>query len=182
VSKNNLLVAIYNTHTEAEAAIKKMQSLGLDMRRLSLLGKDYRTEDTVVGCYRSRDRTRYWENLNAFGGGAWDILSGVAFFYIPEMGPFLVGGPLASSIIGSLEGAVAVRGLSAIGSGLYITGVPKDSISRYERVMKAGKYLVVVQGTEEDMSEAKAVARTTGASEFDLYQKEATTQSLSEKS
>ena len=48
--------------------------------------------------------------------------------------------------------------------------------------MKAGKYLVVVQGTEEDMSEAKAVARTTGASEFDLYQKEATTQSLSEKS
>ena len=86
------------------------------------------------------------------------------------MGPFLVGGPLASAIIGSLEGNSAVRGLSAIGSGLYILGITKSSIPKYEKAVKTGNYLVIIQGTEEQIAGFKAIVKMTGVLEFDLHQ------------
>jgi hypothetical protein len=47
-SDTNSAVAIYNTHAEAEAAIKELQKSGFDMKRLSIVGKDYHTEENVV--------------------------------------------------------------------------------------------------------------------------------------
>ena len=45
---------------------------------------------------------------------------GAGFFVIPSIGPLLAFGPLVSWIIGAMEGAVVVGGLSARGAGLYV--------------------------------------------------------------
>ena len=50
-------------------------------------------------------------------GGLWGMLFGAAFFAIPGIG-VLVAGRLVAWIIGALEGAVVVGGLSVIGAGL----------------------------------------------------------------
>ena len=38
MADNNCMVAIYNTHTQAEEAIKTLQKSGFDMKRLSIRG------------------------------------------------------------------------------------------------------------------------------------------------
>jgi hypothetical protein len=77
-------VAIYNTHTDAEAAVKNLQTAGIDMELLSIVGKDYRTEDHVVGYYwKTDDRLKYWGKLGAFWGGVWSLRTGEAFFWMP---------------------------------------------------------------------------------------------------
>lgn len=43
------VVAIYNTHAEAEAAVKELETAGIDMKRLSIVGRDYRNAEHVVG-------------------------------------------------------------------------------------------------------------------------------------
>src|ERR1022692_1261927 len=128
MSKTNSVVAVYETHGQAEEAVKELQRSGCDMKKLSIVGKDYHTEENVVGYYNAGDRMKYWGSMGAFWGGLWGLLVGAAFFVIPGSGPVLVAGPLAASIIAALEGAVAVGGLSAIGAGLYSLGIPKDSI------------------------------------------------------
>jgi len=90
---------------------------------------------------------KYWGKLGAFWGGLWGILFGAAFFWIPGIGPLVVAGPLVSAIVGALEGAVAVGGLSALGAGLYSIGIPKDSIIKYESSVKSDKFLLVVHGS-----------------------------------
>ena len=59
---------------------------------------------------------KYWGKQGAFWGGLWGLLCGAAFFAIPGIGPVLVAGPLVASIIGALEGAIVVGGLSARGA------------------------------------------------------------------
>ena len=49
MAKNNAVVGVYNTHTEAEAAVKELQHAGFDMQKLSIVGKDYHTEEHVIG-------------------------------------------------------------------------------------------------------------------------------------
>ena len=58
MEKSDLVVSIYNTHTEAEDAVKKLEKAGFDMKKLSILGKDYHSEEHVVGYYNTGDRMK----------------------------------------------------------------------------------------------------------------------------
>ena len=118
MSEQNAVVAIYATHTDAEAGVKELQHAGVDMRALSIVGKDSHTDEHVVGYYNTGDRMKYWGKMGAFWGGFWGLLFGSAFFAIPGLGPILVAGPLVAWIVGALEGAALVGGVSALGAGL----------------------------------------------------------------
>src|SRR4030095_13874546 len=142
ISDSKAVVAVYNTHPEAEAGVKELQKGGFDTKKLSILGKDYHTEEHVVGYYNSGARLKYWGKMGALWGGLWGLLFGAAFFWVPGVGPLLVAGPLASAIVAGLEGAVVGSGLSALGAGLYGLGIPKNSVLQYESALKAGKYVL----------------------------------------
>ena len=146
MTKNNSVVAIYKSHAEAETAVKELQQSGFDMKKLSIVGRDYHTDEHVVGYYNTGDRMKHWGKTGAFWGGIWGLLFGSAFFLIPGVGPLVMAGPLVGWIVGALEGAVVVGGLSALGAGLYGMGIPKDSILQYETALKSGKFVVIAHG------------------------------------
>jgi hypothetical protein len=104
---------------------------------------------------------KYWGKVGAFWGGFWGMLFGAAAFAIPGIGPVLVAGPLVAWIIGALEGAVVVGGVSAVGAGLISIGIPKDSVLKYEVALKTDKYLLVVHGTAEAVDKAKNIIAET---------------------
>jgi len=155
------VVAVFNTHSEAENAVRQLQRGGFNMRKLSIVGKGYQADEKVVGYYNLGDRVKYWGGLGAFWGGLFGLLFGTAFFWVPGIGPVLVAGPLVAARVAGLENAVVVGGLSALGAALFSIGIPKDSVLRYETAIKADKYLVLAHGTAKEVDEAKAILRTT---------------------
>ncbi len=165
----NSVVAIYDTHSQAEEAVKDLQRSGYDMKKLSIVGKDYHTDEHVVGYYNAGDRMMYWGKMGAFWGGFWGLLFGSAFFAIPGVGPVLVAGPLVAWIVGALEGAVVVGGLTAVGAGLYSIGIPKDSIVKYESALKADKFIVLAHGTAAEVTKARDTMQTTHPTDLALH-------------
>jgi len=169
MAKENAAIAIYNTHIEAEAAIKELQKSGIDMKKLSILGKDYHAEENVVGYYNAGDRMKFWGKLGAFWGGLWGLLFGSALFFIPGIGHIVALGPVGGMIVGALENAVIVGGLSALGAGLFSVGIPKDSVVKYETAVKADKFLVIVHGTEDEVTKAKEIIKSTDPVESEAH-------------
>src|SRR5580700_7544404 len=161
MNNNSAVVAIYNSHIEAEAAVKELQNGGFDMKKLSIVGRDYHTDENVVGYYNAGDRMKYWGKAGAFWGGIWGLLFGSAFFFVPGVGPLLVAGPLVGWIVGALEGAVVVGSLSAVGAGLYSLGIPKDSLVQYETAIKIGKYVVIAHGSAGEAIHAREIISRT---------------------
>ena len=157
IKQDNSVVAIYATHIVAEAAVKELQQSGFDMQKLSIVGRDYHTEENVVGYYNTGDRMQAWGKAGAFWGGLWGFLFGSAFFAIPGLGPILVAGPLVSWIVGALEGAILMGGLSAVGAGLYSLGIPENSILQYERAIKNDKFILIVHGSKSDTTHAQEI-------------------------
>ena len=104
MTDTNATIAVYDTHTAAENAVKELQKSGFDMKKLSVVGKDFRTDEQVVGYYNAGDRMKYWGKMGAFWGGLWGLLVGAAFFWVPGVGPLLVAGPLAAWVVGALGG------------------------------------------------------------------------------
>ena len=167
--ETNSVVAIYDTHTQAEEAVKELQRSGFDMKKMSIVGKDYHSDEHVVGYYNTGDRMKYWGKLGAFWGGLWGMLFGAAFFAIPGLGPILVAGPLVAWIVGALEGTVVMGGLSALGAGLYSIGIPKDSIVTYEAALKSDKFLLLAHGTADEVAQAKDILQTTHPTEVAVH-------------
>jgi uncharacterized membrane protein len=157
----NSVVAIYKSHAEAEIAVKELQQSGFDMKKLSIVGRDYHTDEHVVGYYNTGDRMKHWGKTGAFWGGIWGLLFGSAFFLIPGVGPLLIAGPLVGWLVGALEGAVVVGGLSALGAGLYSMGIPKDSILQYETALKSGKFVVIAHGSDVETTVAREIIKRT---------------------
>ncbi len=155
-------VAILNTHTEAEQAVKELQRSGFDLKKLSIVGKDYHTEENVVGYYNIGDRMMHWGKLGAFWGWLWGVLFGSAFFLVPGFGPIVMAGPLVAAIVAGLEGAVVTGGLSALGAGLYSFGIPKDSILSYETAIKSDKFMLVVHGSADELAQATSILKRMG--------------------
>jgi hypothetical protein len=155
------MVAVYNSHTEAEEAVAKLSAAAFDITKISIIGKDYHTEEKVVGYYSAGDRMKSWGGMGAFWGGIWGLLFGAGFFLIPGIGPVLVAGPFLAALIGALESAVLVGGLSALGAGLVSLGVPKNSAVKYEAAIKADKFVLVVHGTPEELDRARTILADT---------------------
>ena len=173
MSVENSVVAVYHTHTDADRAVKELQRGGIDMHKLSIVGKGYHTDDKVVGYYNIGDRMKYWGEVGAFWGGFWGLLFGSALFMIPGLGPILVAGPLVAWIVAGLEGAVEVGALGALGAGLFSIGIPKDSIVKYQTALTTDQFLLIAHGTAEEVAKARDIIESTNPASSTVHTPEA---------
>lgn len=169
-TNSNSTVGIFGHHEDAENAVKELQKSGYNMKKLSIIGKDYHTEENVIGYYNTGERMATWGKFGLFWGWIWGLLFGSAFLVIPGIGPVMVGGPLVSLIVGALEMAVIVGGFSAIGGALSSIGIPNDSILRYETAIKSSKFILIVHGTEQEAATAKSVLEHSKAEDVTIHQ------------
>jgi hypothetical protein len=146
---------VFNTHADAEEAIRALGHSGFDMKKLSLVGKGYHSEEKPMGFYTVGDRIKAWGSTGAFWGGIWGLLLAPAVFVLPGLGVVGMAGPLVAALVGALEGAVVVGGLSALGAALAQIGVPKDQVIKYEAALKVDKYLLAVHGSSAEQEKAR---------------------------
>jgi hypothetical protein len=133
----NSIVAVYESHASAAEGVKELGQAGFDVKKLSILGRDYRTEE--------------------------------ASFAIPGIGPVLIAGPLADSILVALEGAAAVGGVSVLGAGLNDIGIPVESIVRCESVLRTDRFLLIAHGTPEEVLKARDILHRTHPDEISVH-------------
>ncbi len=168
-ANENLVLAVYAQHANAENAINELKKSNFDIRKLGIIGKGYHTDGDLVGYYTTGDRMKHWGKLGAFWGGLWGLLAGSALFLIPGVGPVMVAGSAVAWIVGALESAAVVGGLSALGAGLFSKGISKGSVLKYESSIKAGKYLLIAHGTPEEVEAARGILAKTGAEEINIH-------------
>lgn len=152
---------VFNNHADAEAAVQSLGHADFDLKKLSLVGKGYHSEEHPVGFYTVGDRMKTWGGIGAFWGGIWGLLLAPAVFFLPGIGLVAMAGPVVAVLVGALEGAVVVGGLSALGAALIQLGIPQDDVVKYETALKADKYLLVVHGTAEDVEKVRSVLTPT---------------------
>ena len=169
MGKHDLVIAVFSDHLAAEAAIKRLTAGGLAMKSLSIVGKGYHTEESVVGFYNAGDRVKFWGSRGAFWGAFWGLFFGGVVLTTPSLGPLVVLGYITTALISALEGAIVVGGLSALGAALASVGVPKDSVIQYETALAADSFLVMAHGPSDEVVYARSILADAGHSQLDLH-------------
>jgi hypothetical protein len=150
-------VFVFDTHLQAEDAIHCLSKAGFDVKKLSLIGKGYHSEEHALGFYTSGDRIKAWGSTGAFWGGIWGLLLAPAVFFLPGLGLVALAGPMVAALVGALEGAVVIGGLSALGAALTHIGVPEDEVIKFETALKVDKFVLMVHGDAELVRQAREV-------------------------
>jgi hypothetical protein len=60
------VIAVYDTHDNADDGVRTLGKAGFDMMKLSVIGKGYHSEKQVGGFYNTGDRVKFWADLWAF--------------------------------------------------------------------------------------------------------------------
>jgi len=157
---DNSVVGIVRTHDDAEAVVKELQRSGFDMKKLSVVGKGYHSEEHPLGFYTAGDRMKGWGGLGVFWGTIWGLLLGAAFFWIPGLGPLAVAGPFTHLLVTGVEGAVLGGSVGVLGGALAGLGLSKESVIKYETRLKADNYLIIAHGTSEEVERARGILHT----------------------
>lgn len=165
----DIAVALYDQHTQAENAVKALQRAGFDMKKISIIGKDYQTEEHVIGFLNAGDRAKMFGKYGAFWGGLMGLLFGSALMFVPILGHIVILGPLAAMLFGGLQGAVVVGGVSALAGALMSIDIPKDSVLRYETALKANKFILMVHGDSQEIWRAQELLKSSGMSSFEHH-------------
>lgn len=172
MSSSYTAIAVFDEHTQAAAAITQLGKSGFDIKKLSIVGKGYHTDEKVVGFYSNGDRIKLWGKQGAFWGGLWGLFFGGLFVVIPVVGQVVILGTLAAAVLAALESAVVVGGVSVLAAALYGLGVKKDSVIQYEFDISADNFLVMAHGSEAEMNRAKTVLDDTNPTRVDVYSAE----------
>lgn len=158
-SQTDPVIAVHETHSAAESTITALSRAGFDMKKLSIIGKGFHTEEHALGFYTVGDRIKTWGGIGSFWGAIWGLLLTPAVFVLPPVGLVAAAGPFVLALVAALEGAAVVGGLSALGAALYGLGMSKSQAIKYEADVKADRFLVIVHGSADDITKARAVLK-----------------------
>ncbi len=125
--EQNVAVVVFADHVEAKTAWAALSGAGFDKGSLSLV------------CRKGLPL----DNSDAYSE-----------FSLPDVGEIFVLGPMEAWLIAVMANATIFGELSAFGAGLYTIGVSRPMARQYEAELRANKYLLIANGSTEDVTRA----------------------------
>ena len=159
------VIAVFSDIEATERAVRRLAAEGFPLDRVSVIGKNLQSEVRVSGVVTAGDIAGPAAATGAWVGGLFGVLSGLALLFIPGAGPLVVLGPLAAGAVGAARGALIGGAVGAV-LGHFVA---KQHLPEYESLVRAGSYLVVVHGTEDDVSRARQLLWDSGSTDVQRH-------------
>jgi hypothetical protein len=154
----NYLVAVLSDRIKAEEAYSALEKEGLPMAAIAILGKGYKSADEY-GLIDPNEQALKQSRLMAFWLIPFGFAAGLTFSLITNLDTFAWAGEIGNHIVGGILGALSgAMGSVFVGGGVGLLFGGGDALP-YRNRLAAGKYLVVVKGSEMLTRQATRILR-----------------------
>jgi hypothetical protein len=159
------VVAVYETMAAATESVRDLARAGIPAERLSVLTQNLESQTTIHGFVSTGDVASRGAATGAGVGALFSLLAGAAFLIIPGVGPVLAAGAFVPPLLGVIEGAVGGAALGGVVGAAMGHFVGQHHIPKLEQELRAGKYLVLVNGDSRLIDRARRMLAGSGAAE-----------------
>ena len=154
----NYLVAVLSDRIQAEAAYSALEKEGLPLDKVTILGKGYKSADEF-GLIDPNEQALKQVKLMATWLIPFGFFAGVGFSLSTNLNTFAWAGEIGNHVIGGILGAGSgLLGSIFAGGGTGLVFGGGDALP-YRNRLNAGKYLVVVKGSETLTRKATSIIR-----------------------
>lgn len=145
-------VAVYNSHDDAIYALTSLKKNNFPLEKVSIIGQAEIVDDKI----NLRSNKPLIATPLAAGttlGIILGLLTGIGVFAIPGLGMLFGAGALIGALGGFEVGAI----VGGAGSFLLSLGIKTDYVAKYEEHLRNGKFLIFINGTQEEIDSAKNI-------------------------
>ncbi|PSR15940.1 histidine kinase [filamentous cyanobacterium CCP3] len=168
------VVGVFKRREDLESALRALSDAGINKEHISLLAKHV---ENVEG---AEDLTDHQGNEAKEGagigattgtvlGGIGGFLVGAGVLAIPGVGPVLAAGVGISEIAATLAGAGIGAAAGGLVGALVGAGIPEEQAKTYEKRIKAGDYLLMVDGTANEIGRVESILRDRHIEDMGTY-------------
>ncbi|MBW4469142.1 MAG: hypothetical protein KME45_01935 [Stenomitos rutilans HA7619-LM2] len=178
-------VGSFSSYRDAETAVRELRDSGFPMDRVSVVGRDTDRAAEIAGNdanARLSDKSKQVahdtqadegakKGAVAGGtlGGLTGLLVGLGALAIPGIGPVMLGGALATALATTISGGAIGAAAGGLVGGLVGLGIPEDRARVYNDRVSRGDYLVIVDGSEDEVRRAEGILSHRGIQEWGVY-------------
>ncbi len=145
-------VAIYDSHWTALNAIEVLKNKNFPSNQLSIIGR----AKIVKGLMRVKSKQALKnasESVSIVLGSTLGILSRAGVLAVPGYG-FILGAGAVRKVLDGFDAGIGKEGLVSL---LTTIGIKKDEVVKYSENLNEGKFLVIAQGNDKEINNAKNI-------------------------
>ncbi|MGH8001918.1 MAG: general stress protein [Brasilonema sp.] len=176
LGKHKRAVGVFPSRREAEYALTELRDAGFPMNKVSIIAKDANHSGDIAGVETQERIGNKADEGAATGavtgatlGGITGLLVGLGTLAIPGVGPILLAGEIATTLVTAAAGAGIGAAAGGLLGALIGLGIPEERARVYNERVSRGDYLVIVDGTEDEIRRAETVLTNQGIQEFGIY-------------
>jgi len=146
------------------------------MDRVSVVAQHAEAGDRIGGAEASQTVGNKADEGAAAGaitggaiGGITGLLVGLGAVAIPGIGPVMLAGATATALATTLSGGVIGAAAGGLVGALIGLGIPEERARVYNDRVAAGGYLVMVEGSVDEIRRAETVLSRRGIQEWGVY-------------
>jgi hypothetical protein len=169
-------IGVFQNRSDAEQALRELGNAGIVMDRVSVIARDKGGNDQIAGTTvkeKVGDKADEGAKVGAVSGGALGgitgLLVGLGTLAIPGVGPIMLAGATATALATTLAGAGIGAAAGGLLGGLIGLGIPEERARVYNERVERGGYLVIVDGTDEDIARAEPILRRWHIEEYNVF-------------
>lgn len=182
ISRQRRAIGVFTQQSSAEAAITDLKNSGFSMNQVSVIAKDTGNHDRITDIdvnVRQNNEVRKGNQADdgakagavtgGILGGLGGLLVGLGVLAIPGIGPVLAGGAAATALTTAISGGAIGATAGGLAGGLVGLGIPEDRAKVYNERFEQGDYLVMVDGTEDEIHRAEAIMNQHGIRDWGVF-------------
>lgn len=157
-------------------ALNELRDSNFPMDRVSVIARDGDRADDIAGTEvrdRVGNKADEGATTGAVAGGALGgltgLLIGLGTLAIPGIGPIMLAGATATAIATTVAGGAIGAAAGGLVGALIGLGIPEERARVYSDRVARGQYLVIVEGTEEEIRRAQTILSNRGIEDWDIY-------------
>lgn len=169
-------VGVFSTRRETEQALTELRSAGFDMDRVSVIAKDADSKGEIAGIDVKEGTDNKADEGATKGavtggalGGLTGLLVGLGLLAIPGIGPIMLAGAEATAIATTLAGTALGATAGGLIGALAGLGIPEEEAKAYSDRVARGDYLVLLNGSEEEVAKAETILSRGGIQKWGTY-------------
>ncbi len=176
-------VGTFSDHSKAQTALLELRDSGFPMDTISIVGHDAGHMPNLGGAQgtesiselnkdnKAGEGARTGATAGGAIGGLTGLLVGLGMVAIPGLGPVMLAGAGATALATTLTGGAIGAATGGIGGGLIGMGIPENQAHAYSDSVDNGDYLVIVEGSEQDIQRAQSILSHSGINNWGVYDK-----------
>lgn len=169
-------VGVFSNRSDAEYAINELKRAGFPTSRVSVIARDADRQGDIAGVDvsdRAGNKADEGAKAGALTGGALGgitgLLIGLGSLAIPGVGPVLLAGEVATAIATTIAGGAIGAAAGGLVGALIGLGIPEERARVYNDRVSRGDYLLIVDGSDQEIATAEAILNRQGIEEFGIY-------------